>query len=132
MPTRRQERASELIHEQISDLLQKRIRDPRLAHVTVTDVEISPDLRLATVFISTLGDRESCNSALEGLQHASSYIRRELAQRLQMRLMPELRFSLDDSWERGGRVDELLEQLRSTTLNDQPAKRASGDNGNKE
>jgi ribosome-binding factor A len=118
MGTRRQERVSDRIHQEISDLLQKEMRDPRLDFVTVTDVEISPDLKLATVFVTTLGDREAGNSALAGLQHASGYIRRELAQRLQMRIVPELRFVLDESWERGARVDALLERLHSTAPND--------------
>jgi len=117
MPTRRQERVSERIHEEISDLLQKRTSDPRLTNVTVTDIEISPDLKRAKVFVSTLGDRDSRNNALEGLQHASGYIRRELAQRLSLRFVPELRFFLDDSWERGAHIDELLEQLRGTASN---------------
>lgn len=121
MPTRRQERVSERIHEEISDLLQKRIRDPRLASVTVTGVEVSPDLKLASVFISALGDCEARNSALQGVQHASKYIRRQLAQRLQMRFAPELRFALDESWVRGARIDELLEQLRDSESGTDPA-----------
>ncbi|MBM4429646.1 MAG: 30S ribosome-binding factor RbfA [Chloroflexi bacterium] len=111
MPSRRQERVSERIHQELSELLQRRLRDPRLAYVTVTEVQVSPDLKLATIFVSALGDDEAGESALTGLQHASRYIRRELAQMLQMRAMPELRFLLDDSWERGARIDQLLEQL---------------------
>jgi ribosome-binding factor A len=119
MPTRRQERVGERIHEEISEVLQKRIRDPRLAEVTVTGVEVSPDLKAATVFISTLGDHESRNTAVQGLQHASKYIRRELAHRLQMRFTPELRFALDESWERGARIDELLEKLQTSEPGDE-------------
>jgi len=111
MPKRRQERVTERIHQELSDLLLRRMRDPRLGFVTVTDVEVTPDLKLATVFVSVLGDQEAAQSAVAGLQHASSYIRRELAQTLQMRIVPELRFLLDDSWERGARIDELLERL---------------------
>jgi ribosome-binding factor A len=114
MVTRRQERVSERIHHEISDLLQNEIRDPRLAYVTVTGVEISPDLQLATVFVSALGDQEAEASALTGLEHASGYIRRELAQRLQMRVTPAVRFVLDESWERGARVDALLDSLHSS------------------
>jgi len=132
MSTRRRERVSERIHEEISDLLLKRIRDPRLAYVTVTDVEVSPDLKLATVFVSALGDQESRHSALEGLNHASSYIRRELAQRLQLRFTPELRFLLDDSWERGARVDELLGQLQSAASSDELEASVADDKANSE
>lgn len=127
MPTRRQERVSERIHEEISEVLQNRIRDPRLATVTVTGVEVSPDLKAAQVFISTLGDRESRNRALQGLERASKYIRRELAHRLQMRFTPELRFALDESWERGARIDELLEQLQTSESSDELEESGLGD-----
>lgn len=125
MATRRQERVSSRIQEEISELLQKRIRDPRLTYVTVTGVEITADLKLATVFVTALGDQKSRREALAGLQHASRYIRRELAQRLQMRFAPDLRFILDDSWERVARVEALLEKLQSTSANQElnsPAK----------
>lgn len=127
MSTRRQERVSERIHEEISDVLQKRTRDPRLAYVTVTSVEVSPDLKVARVFISALGDRESRNSALQGLKHASKYIRRQLAQRLRMRFTPELRFILDESWERGAHIDQLLEQLQSSESSDGTADSETSD-----
>ena len=113
MVTRRQERVSERIHHEISDLLHNEIRDPRVAYVTVTDVEISPDLHLASVFVSTLGDREARDSALAGLESASGYIRRELAQRLRMRVTPTVRFVPDESWERGARLDALLDKVAS-------------------
>jgi ribosome-binding factor A len=118
MATRRQERVSERIHHEISDLLQNEIRDPRLTFVTVTDVEISPDLKLATVYVSALGDDEAKAAALAGLERASGYIRRELAQRLQMRVTPAVRFVLDESWERGARVDALLDSLHSSPSDD--------------
>ena len=118
MPTHRQERVSERLHEEISDLLQKRIRDPRLTNVTVTGVTVSPNLKAATVFFSSLGDRESCDTALEALQHAERFIRRELAQRLAMRYTPKLDFVLDRSWERGAHIDKLLEQLPSSASSD--------------
>ena len=118
MPTRRQERVSERIHHEVSDLLLNEIRDPRLEQVTVTGVEISPDLKLATVFVSALGDAEAKDNALKGLERASGYIRRELAQRLAMRLTPAVRFVLDESWERGARLDALLDNLQSSPADD--------------
>jgi len=114
MPTRRQERVSERIHHEISDLLQNEIRDPRLEQVTVTGVEISPDLQLATVFISVMGDQEAKDNALSALERASGYVRRELAQRLGMRVTPAVQFVLDESWERGARLDALLDSLQGS------------------
>lgn len=118
MPTRRQERVSERIHHEISDLLLNEIRDPRLEQVTVTGVEISPDLKLATVFVSALGDSEAKDNALKGLERASGYVRRELAQRLGMRMTPAVRFVLDESWERGAHLDALLDSLQSSPADD--------------
>lgn len=119
MVTRRQERVSERIHHEISDLLQNQIRDPRLAYVTVTGVEISPDLQLATVFVSALGEHEAKDSALTALEHAAGYIRRELAQRLMMRVTPAVHFVLDESWERGAHIDALLNNLQSAAPDDE-------------
>ena len=112
MPTRRQQRVGELIHQEISGLLQRRMGDPRLAYVTVLDVVVSPDLKQAKVLVSALGERESRESALDGLKHASGYIRRELSHSLPLRVTPELSFVLDDSWQRLAHIDELLEQVK--------------------
>lgn len=90
----------------------------------MTGVEVSPDLKVATVYVSALGDHEAWDLAVKGLQHAAGYLRSELAQQLQMRFTPELRFVLDDSWERGARIDELLEHLPSAL----PGDEASDDN----
>jgi len=111
MTTHRQEKVSEKIHQEIMHLLQIRIHDPRLMDVTVTGVEITPDLKSARVYITRLGDREAGLEALQGIQHAAGFIRRELAQHLQMRYMPDLSFELDESWLRGARIDELMENL---------------------
>jgi ribosome-binding factor A len=111
MPLRRQERVSERLHHELVDVLQRRIRDPRLANVTVTGVEVSPDLKQATVFFTSLGDAEARRQALRSLEKASGFIRHELSQSLNLRLTPELRFVLDESWQRGARIDELLGQI---------------------
>ena len=98
------------------------IKDPRLADVTVIEVQVTPDLRLAKVFVSVLGGEEAGENALQGLRHAAGYIRREVAQRLQLRFAPELMFLLDDYWQRGARVDQLLHQLHSeAATGDEPA-----------
>jgi ribosome-binding factor A len=120
MPLRRQERVSERLHHELTGLLQRRIRDPRLANITVTGVEVSPDLRQATVFFTSLGDSEARRKALNGLQGAGNFIRHELSQSLNMRFTPELRFVLDESWQRGARIDELLDQIQDTEPGETP------------
>ncbi len=120
MPLRRQERISEQLHHELTDVLQRRIRDPRLANITVTAVEVTPDLKQATVFFTSLGDDEAQRQALNTLQHASSFIRHHLSQSLNMRFTPELRFVLDESWQRGARIDKLLDHIRNTDPGETP------------
>jgi ribosome-binding factor A len=100
------------MQREIADILANRLRDPRLgAMVSVTDVEVTPDLSFARVYVSVLPQGENRERALAGLQHAAGYVRRELAPRLGLREVPEIRFLLDDSIERGARVEELLRRI---------------------
>lgn len=89
--------------------MEKKVSDPRLDFVTVTAVEIGPDLRHAHIFVSTLGDQQGM---LEGFDHAVGFIRRELASRLALRYMPELTFHLDNSLERVEHIDQILEEIQ--------------------
>ena len=110
--TRRSERVSNLIRQEISELLQERINDPRLhAFISVTRVVTSSDLSNAKVFVSALGDEVDRNEVLEGFKSASGYFRRELAKQLTLRYVPELSFHFDDSIEVGTHVLQLIEQV---------------------
>ncbi len=111
MSTRRQKRVGDLIQEEISDMLQKKLEDPRLQQVTITGVEVSPDLRYARVWYSVLGEAKEIADAGAALLKASGLLRRELSSRISLRYMPELVFKFDDTWQRGARVDELLDQI---------------------
>lgn len=109
--THRMEKVNHLIRKELSELLRREIKDPRLSSlVTVTDVSTSPDLRYARVFISILGDAEEKALALQGLAAASKFLRRELSERLTLRRMPELDFRLDESIERGAHLLELIDK----------------------
>ena len=108
MVTRRQKQVSSLIQEELGDLLEKKVSDPRLDFVTITSVEVSPNLRQAHIYVSTLGNQQE---ALEGFDHATSFLRRELSSRLALRYVPELIFHPDTSLERGQRIDQLLEEI---------------------
>lgn len=113
MVTRRQRRVAELIHEELGLLLERRISDPRLTGVTITDVEITPDLKLATVYFSVLDDVPArVERALAGLEHARGFFRKSLAEMLYLRFVPELRFRWDQSIRKGERIDRLLASLR--------------------
>ncbi len=112
MATRRQKQVAELLHQEISQLIQYRTQDPRLGFVTVTDVEISPDLRQARVYVTVLGNDVDAQSTLEGLASASGYFRRELGQSLALRHVPQLSFQLDTSLEYGMHIDKILDSIK--------------------
>jgi ribosome-binding factor A len=119
MPTRRQRRVSELIHREVSLLLMQEARDPRLAGVTVTEVTVTPDLLLAHVYFSVLGDAQEEKDALTGLQSATGFLRTQLAGRVRLRLVPELVFEVDRSAAYGRRIDDLLDQIAAESPDDE-------------
>jgi ribosome-binding factor A len=111
MATRRQRQVAELLHQELSLLIQQRARDPRMGFVTVTDVEVSADLKVAHVYVSVLGSQEDAQQSLASLNHAVGFFRRELGASLSLRYLPELDFRLDSSLEQGMHIDKLLDSL---------------------
>jgi ribosome-binding factor A len=111
MNDRRQRQVAELIHQEISLLIQRQVRDPRLGFVTVTGVEVTPDLRLAHIYVSVMGGDYEVAQALVGLKSATGFFRHELGSALSLRFTPELSFRLDRSLEQGLRIDQLLDSL---------------------
>jgi ribosome-binding factor A len=109
----RPERVAELIQREVVEILDRHLRDPRIHGVTVTDVEVSPDLKYATIFFSTLEGGETRAQVVKGLDRAAPAVRHILAPRLGLREVPEVRFRFDESLERGQRVEELLRKLRT-------------------
>jgi len=109
MVTRRQKQIGNLVQKELGDLLEKKVSDPRLDFVTITAVEVSPNLRQAHIYVSTLGDQQE---AMKGFDHATSFLRRELGSRLALRHVPELIFHQDASLVRGDRIDQLLEEIQ--------------------
>jgi ribosome-binding factor A len=108
--TERTARLDELLREEISRVLSRDIQDPRLGFVTVTHVDVAPDLRNATVWISTIGQPDERRDTLRALVHAMPYVRRELRV-LRLPRIPELHVKLDDSVQRGTRVLQILHEL---------------------
>ena len=114
--TRRAERVGNLIRQEISELLQEQVNDPRLKNfISVTQVSISDDLRNAKVFVSVMGDKTVKTEVLEGFQAATGFLRRKLAKRLILRQVPELNFQFDNSIEYGTKVLQLIEQVSPDT-----------------
>jgi ribosome-binding factor A len=107
--TRRTERLNDLLREEISDLLRREMKDPRLGGlITITEVDVSPDLRMAKVYVSVMGSDEEKASTFKALRAASRFLQRELLRRVSIRRMPELSFLRDNSLEQGARILELL------------------------
>jgi ribosome-binding factor A len=86
-------------------------RDPRLAHVTITAVDVTPDLLRARIHFTVMGGADEQDEAVLALEHAAGFLRSELASRVRLRFVPELVFEVDRSSEHGRRIDELLDQL---------------------
>jgi len=106
------ERVGNLIRHEITELLQRQVKDPRLGNfVTVTEVSISPDLRYAKVFVSCIGSEEVKRDTLSGLAAASGFLRNQLSKRLRLRRIPELSFHWDDSIERGAHLLQLIDEV---------------------
>ena len=113
--SRRIERLNDLIREEISELLRRQIKDPRLGcFLTVTRVDTSQDLRYAKVFISIMGNDDEKRKAMDGLESASGFLYRELRGRLSLRRTPRLIFCKDNSIEQGAQVLDLMKEVTNS------------------
>jgi len=107
----RREKLQELFKAEASAILLRELRDPRIGFVSVTEVELSRDLRHAKIFVSVMGDQEAKRRTMEALDRAAGYVRSELGRRVSLRHTPEVLFRLDESIERGTRVVALLRRV---------------------
>jgi ribosome-binding factor A len=112
MQGKRLDRVNQLIREEISTLLQRELKDPRLGFVTVTEVETSKDLRVAKIFFSVLGDDAQWKASMAALESAKGFVRNWLRQHLDLRVTPELDFRADHSLEHAARIQSLLKQVQ--------------------
>lgn len=110
MASRRAQRLNEQLRREISEILRRSVRDPRIGIPTVTRVEVTPDLWLARVFVRAAGTAEERAATLAGLDGAASFIRHEL-RGLRVRRVPELRFEIDQALEHASRIEELLRDV---------------------
>ena len=111
--SRRIDRVNELLRQEISRLLALQIKDPRLGGViSITRVSTSDDLRGAQVFLSVMGDQTTKQSALDGIRSASTFLRRELRQRLTLRYTPFLTFALDEVYEEAEHILGIMDRIR--------------------
>lgn len=109
----RLERFSELIKKEISDIIREEVSDPRIGFVSVTEVDVSPDLKNAKIHISVFGNEKEKLAAMAGLTSATGFVRSKLASVLQTRNTPEIYFVRDDSIERGSRVLGIIHKIEN-------------------
>jgi len=109
------------IQKMLSELLHKKIKDPRLEMAAITKVVMSADLRIARIYYSTQGTQKNRQDAQKGFKSSHGYLKRTLAKRLGLRYMPELKFFYDDSYDYGSKIEQLLK-----TINAEPGQTDNG------
>jgi ribosome-binding factor A len=107
----RAERIATRIREELSDILVSGASDPRLSWVSVTDVRVDRELAFASIYVSSMEGSERAEEILDSLEHASGFLRRELAQRIELRVFPRLRFFWDSTPEQAERIERLISSL---------------------
>jgi ribosome-binding factor A len=113
--SRRADRVNGLLRQELSKLILKEIKDPRLSGVvSITNVSVSPDLRNAKVYLSVFGDSNTKHEALSGIQSAASFLRRELRNTISLRYVPFLKFELDQSLEDSTHIFNILDSLQQS------------------
>ena len=109
----RPERVGGLVQQEIAELLRTHVKDPRIGFVSITHVEVSPDLRCARVLVSVMGDGEAKRETMKGLNSAKDFLRTLLGRRLSLRRTPELLFKLDESITHSAHIHSVLAQLKT-------------------
>src|ERR1700704_6545625 len=115
-------RIGDQIQKDLAELIRTEVKDPRVGMITLTGVEISSDHHHAKVFFTILGGPESAARAADGLQHASGFLRSQLAKGLKLRIVPELHFIHDESVERGVRLSKLIDEAVASQPSIKPGK----------
>jgi len=112
-PYKRSARVSDLIKEEVADIIMHKLKDPRLGFITITGAKVSDDLRHAKIYVSIFEDTKK-NESLKVLISSAKFIRSELGKRLKIKFIPELTFKFDTSIEYGARIDRMLNEIQSS------------------
>ncbi|MDY0190415.1 MAG: 30S ribosome-binding factor RbfA [Desulfuromonas sp.] len=111
MASQRSVRVGELIQQDLSDIILRGLRDPRVGFITIMSVDVTSDLRIAKVYFTVMGEDSDVEQTQKGLESASAYLRRELGKRLKLRHVPELIFIFDKSVAYGNHIEEIIQQI---------------------
>lgn len=112
MGYKRSDRVGDMIRQVIGEMLRRDLNDPRLSSVTLTEVKITEDLKIATVFFSAMGNPVQEEASLHGLRSAAGYIKKRLGRELRLKFVPDLLFKVDHSFDYGKRIDRLIERIQ--------------------
>ena len=111
MQKNRQRRVAELIRQEIAEILQRGVKDPRVGFCSVMHVKLSPDLHYADTYVSVLGSEKERRDTMVGLERSAGWIRREIGRRIRLRHTPEIRFRQDDTLDEVYRIEQVIEQI---------------------
>lgn len=118
MSSQRAQRVAEAIHKEISSLLIKGLKDPRIGFVTITSVDVTSDLRLAKIYYTLMANEAERSQTQSGLDSCSPFIRQHLGRQMRLRFVPELRFEYDASFDYGQKIEKLLSEVRTDDRQD--------------
>lgn len=107
----RSERVANKIHAVITELISKKMADPRIEMATITQIIMTSDLRIADVYISVFGSKKRIKDAVEGLKQSKKFIKKKIAPKLGLKYMPDLRFFYDDSFDKAAKLDRILKSV---------------------
>ena len=109
----RPDRVGEAIRDELSQLIAREVHDPGVGFITLTRVKVSPDLQVARVYYTTMGDDKAQRETAKALERAAPFLRRQLGQRIRLRRVPEVEFFYDESIARGDRIEQILQELKA-------------------
>jgi ribosome-binding factor A len=124
MPSARPARVGDQVRAELSDLITRQVHDPGIGFLTITHVKVTPDLQIARVYYTTLGDETARRESRRALERATPFLRRQIGARLRLKRVPQLEFFFDESVERGDRIEQILNDLnaeRAAAAPDDPA-----------
>jgi ribosome-binding factor A len=117
----RPERIAEAIRDELSRLIARDVRDPAVGFITLTSVKVAPDLQLARVYYTSMGDEKALRETAKALGRAMPFLRRQIAQRLRLRRVPELQFFYDESVAQHDRIEQILQDLKAEATERAPS-----------
>jgi ribosome-binding factor A len=109
----RPDRVGEAIRDELSQLIARQVHDPGVGFITLTHVKVSPDLQVARVYYTTMGDENAQRETAKALKRATPFLRRQIGQRIRLRRVPEVQFFYDESIAQGDRIERILQELKA-------------------